>query len=467
MKLTFWGAAREVTGSLHVLETEGGKKILLDCGLYQGTKHGFEAPNSTWPHPPGEIDYVILSHAHIDHCGLLPKLVADGFEGPIFSTPATRDLATIMLMDSAHIQEKDAEYENIRRDKQKKPRVKPLYTTDDVVPCLNCFVTVAYEKWFDISPEVSFIFKDAGHLLGSASVTLKVREKKKEIVFGFTGDIGRPDRPILKNPVPMPPVDYLICESTYGSRIHEMGPEAEDKLLEIVKETCVINKGKLIIPAFSVGRTQEIIYSLDRLSHLGLLPQIPVYVDSPLAINATDIFRMHPECFDAELTRYLHKDPDPFGFSHLHYVRDVNESKALNMREGPCVIISASGMIEAGRIKHHIRNNITNSKNTILIVGYCTPHTIGGRLRAGAETIMLFGEEYPVHARVIVLDAYSAHGDQREMFSFLENQNPGKTQKVFLVHGEEGEMEVFRAAWMERGFRDVLIPQRGDTFYLS
>lgn len=467
MKLTFWGAARQVTGSLHVVETVSGKKILLDCGLYQGPKHGFDEPNSEWPCPPSEVDFVILSHAHIDHCGLLPKLVAAGYDGPIFSTPATRDLATIMLLDSAHIQEKDAEYENIRREKQGKPKVQPLYTTADVVPCLNSFVTVGYEKWFEISREISFVFKDAGHLLGSATVTLKIQENGKEIMLGFTGDVGRPDRPILKDPVPMPPLDYLICESTYGSRVHEMGPEAEDKLLEIVKETCVRNKGKLIIPAFSVGRTQEIIYSLDRLSHSGLLPQIPVYVDSPLAVNATDIFRMHPECFDAELMQYLLKDSDPFGFSQLHYVRDVNESKALNLREGPCIIISASGMIEAGRIKHHIRNNISNSRNTILIVGYCTPNTIGGKLRAGAETIMLFGEEYPVRAKVIILDAYSAHGDQKEIFDVLQNQTPGKMKKVFLVHGEENDMEVFRGAWLQRGFKEIVLPRRKESFILA
>jgi metallo-beta-lactamase family protein len=467
MKLTFWGAARQVTGSLHVVETVSGKKILLDCGLYQGPKHGFDEPNSEWPCPPSEVDFVILSHAHIDHCGLLPKLVAAGYDGPIFSTPATRDLATIMLLDSAHIQEKDAEYENIRREKQGKPKVQPLYTTADVVPCLNSFVTVGYEKWFEISREISFVFKDAGHLLGSATVTLKIQENGKEIMLGFTGDVGRPDRPILKDPVPMPPLDYLICESTYGSRVHEMGPEAEDKLLEIVKETCVRNKGKLIIPAFSVGRTQVIIYSLDRLSHSGLLPQIPVYVDSPLAVNATDIFRMHPECFDAELMQYLLKDSDPFGFSQLHYVRDVNESKALNLREGPCIIISASGMIEAGRIKHHIRNNISNSRNTILIVGYCTPNTIGGKLRAGAETIMLFGEEYPVRAKVIILDAYSAHGDQKEIFDVLQNQTPGKMKKVFLVHGEENDMEVFRDAWLQKGFKEIVLPRRKESFILA
>lgn len=467
MKITFWGAAREVTGSLHLLETEGGKRILLDCGLYQGYKHGFDEPNEEWPIPPSEIDFVILSHAHIDHCGLLPRLVKEGFDGPIFSTPATRDLAAIMLLDSAHIQEKDAEYENKRRDKQGKPRVSALYETDDVAPCMNSFVTVGYEKWFNLSTEISFCFKDAGHLLGSASVTLRINEGKKEFYLGFTGDIGREDRPILQDPVPMPELDYLICESTYGSRFHELGPEAEEKLLEIVKETCVRNQGKLIIPAFSVGRTQEIIYSLDKLNHLGLLPKIPVYVDSPLAVNATDIFRIHPECFDKELMRYLQKDSDPFGFDQLHYVRDVNESKALNTRPGPCIILSASGMIEAGRIKHHIRNNISNSNNTILIVGYCTPNTIGGRLRAGAETIMVFGEELPVRAKIIVIDAYSAHGDQKEIFDFLNKQKPQKLKKTFLVHGEYDEMQIFKEAWIQKGFQDIEIPARNDSFYLS
>lgn len=467
MKLTFWGAAKEVTGSKHLLETRSGKKILLDCGLYQGEKHGHEDQNLDWPAPPAEIDYVILSHAHIDHCGLLPKLVKEGFAGPVFSTSATRDLAAIMLMDSAFIQQKDAEYENERRERQGKPRVEPLYTTDDVPETLNAFVTVSYDKWFEICPEVSFIFRDAGHLLGSASVCLKIYSGADEILLGFSGDIGRPDRPILKDPVPMDSVDYIICESTYGSRFHDETPQSNDRLLEIVKETCVKNKGKLIIPAFSVGRTQEIIYSLDKLHDLGLLPSIPVYVDSPLAVNATDIFRIHPECFDTELTRHLQNDPDPFGFNNLRYVKDVNESKSLNTHDGPCIIISASGMIEAGRIKHHLRNNITNPRNTILIVGYCTPNTIGGKLRAGAETVRLFGEEYPVHARIEIIDAYSAHGDQKEMFDFMKNQSPQKARKVFLVHGEEDEMQIFRQAWMDLGYQDVQIPNKGQSYNLA
>jgi len=467
MKITFWGAAREVTGSKHLLETASGKHILLDCGLYQGNRHGFEDLNMEWPVSPDKIDYVLLSHAHIDHCGLLPKLVKDGFKGDIFCTSATRDLAAIMLADSAHIQEKDAEFENKRREKSGKPKVEPLYTVEDVPNCLNAFITLSYGRWYDLCPGIRFQFNDVGHLLGSASITLHVDEHGREFSLGFTGDIGRPDRPILKNPVPMQALDYLICESTYGGRLHEQSPRDYDQFLEIIKYTCVEKKGKLIIPAFSVGRTQEIIYTLDKMNHLGLLPTIPVYVDSPLAINATDIFRMHPECFDADLTRYLQREPDPFGFNCLFYVRDVKESKALNDRKEPCIIISASGMIEAGRIKHHIRNNITNPDNTILIIGYCTPHTIGGRLRQGAKTITMFGEELPVKAKVIVIDAYSAHGDQEEMFSFLRNQIPGKLRKVFLVHGEEGEMQVFRAAWLEKGFQDVFIPARGEQFSLT
>jgi metallo-beta-lactamase family protein len=464
MKVTFWGAAREVTGSMHLLETEGGSRIVLDCGLFQGNHHGFEDLNREWPLPPNQIDYVILSHAHIDHCGLLPRLVRDGFTGPIFCTPATRDLASIMLADSAHIQEKDAEFENKKRDKKGLPHVDPLYNLEDVPECLNAMITVGYNRRFKINDEVSFLFRDAGHLLGSASITLYVHEKGTEMKLAFTGDIGRPDRPILKDPDPIESVDYLICESTYGSRLHESGPEATDKLLEIIRNTCVKQQGKLIIPAFSVGRTQEVIYELDKLHHLGLLPKIPVYVDSPLAINATDIFRMHPDCFDAKLTRYIQKDPDPFGFSNLHYVRDVAGSIALNTLKGPCIIISASGMIEAGRIKHHIRNHIVHAENTILIIGYCTPYTLGGRLRQGADTITVFGEEIPVRANIIVMDSYSAHGDQAEMFQFLQHQNPNTTKQIFLVHGEEGEMEVFRQAWLDKGFQDVQIPARGNTF---
>lgn len=467
MKVTFWGAAKEVTGSMHLLETDKGKKILLDCGLFQGNHHGFEDLNREWPLPPDHIDYVILSHAHIDHCGLLPRLVRDGFTGPIFCTSATRDLASIMLADSAHIQEKDAEFENKKRDRKGLPHVDPLYTLEDVPECLNAMISVGYNRRFVINDELSFMFRDAGHLLGSASITLYIHEKGKEFKLAFSGDIGRPDRPILKDPEPIEAVDYVICESTYGSRFHESGPEATDKLLEIIKETCVQKQGKLIIPAFSVGRTQEVIYELDKLNHLGLLPKIPVYVDSPLAINATDIFRMHPDCFDANMTRYIQKDPDPFGFSHLHYVRDVAGSMALNTFKGPCIIISASGMVEAGRIKHHIKNHIIHEENTILIIGYCTPYTLGGQLRQGAERITVFGDEIPVRAKVVVLDSYSAHADQLEMFQFLKHQQPGTLKQAFLVHGEEGEMEIFRQAWLEKGFRNVTIPDRGNAFELK
>ncbi|NBV13314.1 MAG: MBL fold metallo-hydrolase [Sphingobacteriia bacterium] len=467
MKITFWGAAQEVTGSMHLLETHSGKKILLDCGLYQGHAHGSETINREWPISPNEIDYVILSHAHIDHSGRLPGLVKEGYSGPIFSTAATLDLASIMLADSAHIQEKDTEYENIRRAKKKLPALDPLYTLEDIAPCINAFISIGYGKWFQISSEIAFIFQDAGHLLGSVSVTLRITETgKPPLLIGFSGDVGRPNTPILKDPVPLPPVDYFLCESTYGGKKHEQGPDADKELLKIVTETCVTQKGKLIIPAFSVGRTQEIIYALDKLSNAGLLPDIPVYVDSPLAINATDVFQLHPECFDTELSRYLQKDPNPFGFNRLHYIRDVAQSKALNELKGPCIIISASGMIEAGRIKHHIRNHITNSNNCILIVGYCTPYTIGGKLREGAKEIQIFGETYPVKAKIVVMDAYSAHADESELLSFLRLQNPSTVKKAFLVHGESESLTAFQNALFQKGYSSVIIPERGQSFEL-
>ena len=384
MKVKFCGAAQTVTGSSHLLTLENGYTILLDCGLYQGREKDMKNFNSSWYFDPAQIDCLILSHAHIDHSGRIPKLVKDGFQGNIICTHATRSLCAIMLLDSARIQERDAEYYNRKLSKKKKKNKQkkfrtPLYTANDIPATMALFMGASYNKWYTINENVGVCFKDAGHILGSASVTLKVKEGEREIMFGFTGDIGRPNRPILRDPIQMPKVDYLICESTYGDKDHIGAPDEIDKFLEIIKHTCVEKRGKLIIPAFSVGRTQEIVYMLDRLESSGKLPMIPVYVDSPLAVNATTVFGAHPECFDNNLNEYMLVDDNPFGFNTLTYVKSVEVSKTLNNSEEPCIIISSSGMMNAGRVRHHLFNSIDQSKNThfdcgLLFSGYSRRH---------------------------------------------------------------------------------------------
>ena len=377
MNIKFNGAARQVTGSCHLITLEDGYKILLDCGLFQG--HGRESweENNQWSFEPSSVDVVILSHAHIDHSGRLPQLVKDGFNGRVYSTHATRSLCAIMLLDSAKIQERDVEWHNKKfyeKNKKKRKDLMPraaLYTSEDVEPTMNKFIGVPYESWIKVTDKLEILYRDAGHILGSANVTLRIIENGEEKLLGFSGDIGRPDRPILKDPRPLPEVDYLIMESTYGDRLHESNPEQSDRFLKIIENTCLEKKGKLIIPSFSIGRTQEIVYMLDKMSTAGALPKIPVYVDSPLAINATSVFASHPECFDREMHEYLLIDSNPFGFNDLHYTRSVQSSKAINDNTNPSIIISASGMMTAGRIRHHLYNNIENPKNTWLL--YTSP----------------------------------------------------------------------------------------------
>ncbi|MBK8393456.1 MAG: MBL fold metallo-hydrolase [Saprospiraceae bacterium] len=469
MQVQFCGAARYVTGSAHLITLDNGLKILLDCGLFQGSSSESWPKNNHWHFNPEEIDVLILSHAHIDHTGRVPQLVKDGFRGNIYCTHATRSLCAIMLMDSAFIQEREVEYWNKKNlNKIGKSKVEerfPLYTVDHVGPSMELFITTGYDRWLHINEDVSVLFKDAGHILGSASVTLKIKEGGKETIFGFSGDIGRPDRPILRDPQPMPEVDYLICESTYGDRVHEMAPEQQERFLNIIRDTCVENRGKLIIPAFSVGRTQEIVYMLDKMATAGILPNIQVYVDSPLAVDATDVFIEHPECFDAELTKYLIKDDNPFGFKRLKYIRKVDESKALNDSQEPCIIISSSGMMNAGRVKHHLFNNIENPRNTFLMVGYCSPETPGGQLRAGNESIKLYGEWKMVRARIELMDSFSAHGDKYEMYDFLKNQL-GHVKRIFLVHGEIDTQNNWKAFLNEKGFTNIEIPVEGQKYDL-
>lgn len=461
MKIKFCGAAQTVTGSCHLLTLNDGAKILLDCGLYQGSEDDMEHFNKEWMFHPTEIDVLILSHAHIDHCGRIPKLVKDGFKGKIFCTHATRDLAVIMLMDSAHIQEKDAEYESRKTDK----KVKPLYTSQDVRNALPLFVGIGYNKFFKVHPGVEVKFNDAGHILGSATVSLKIRmDEYHEKIFGFTGDIGRPNRPILKDPEHMPHCDYLICESTYGGERHPDMETSDNDFLRIILQTCVENKGKLIIPAFSVGRTQELVFKLDRFYSENKLPKIKVFVDSPLAVNATEIFKMHPECLDEEIHEYMRKNEDPFGFNTLTYVSEVEQSKRINDLKEPAIIISASGMAQAGRIKHHIFNNIEDSKNTILIVGYCAVGTLGEQLVKRPTEVKIFGKLLQVRANIEIMSSMSAHADHDEILDFLSNQDQSRLKKIFLVHGELKRQERLQQGLLAAGFKNIEIPDLGNVY---
>jgi metallo-beta-lactamase family protein len=463
MKVKFCGADREVTGSAHLLTLEDGYTILLDCGLYQGNSKDMKEFNESFPYfDPATLDCLVLSHAHIDHTGRVPMLVKHGFRGPIYATHATRSLCGIMLLDSAMIQERDAEYYNKRHPDNPQ---EPLYQSADVHETMKLFVGCPYDKWIPLRDNVEIQYRDAGHILGSASVTLRIHESQRTINFGFTGDIGRPDRPILRDPQKMPAVDYLICESTYGDRLHEEKPQEMERFLRIIREACVERQGKLLIPAFSVGRTQEIVYLMDQAEHAGKLPQIPIFVDSPLAVNATTIFGAHPECYDAQLEEYLLVDDNPFGFNNLQYIKKVEGSKAINTIKGPCIIISASGMMNAGRSKHHLFNTIDNPRNTLLLVGYASPETPAGKIRDGATGLRLFGEYKQVLAHVEIMDSFSAHADRNEIADFLQGQQQ-HIKKLFLVHGTIDRQESLAGLLTEKGFRDVVIPELGQEVAL-
>lgn len=463
MEIQFLGAAQTVTGSKHLITTNSGINILLDCGLFQGKGSSDGNQNRVFNFDPKKIDYLILSHAHIDHSGNIPNLVKQGFTGSIICTPATADLCKIMLSDSAHIQTSDLKFINKRRIKRGDLPLEPLYELEDVEKSLKQIITVQYNENYEVCKNVHLIFTDSGHILGSAAVNLTFKEKIATKHFCFTGDIGRYGGSILKDPQPFPQADFIIAESTYGDRLHSNNSMSEQQLLDVVYNTCVTKKGKLIIPAFSLGRTQEIVYALDQLSTLKKLPKIKVYVDSPLSINATNIMREHEECFNEDIIEYMKKDEDPFGFNNLIYVKTVEESKNLNSIKEPCIIISASGMIEAGRIKHHVANNIGNPKNTILIVGYAEPHSIGGKLRNGDKVIKIFGEEHQVYADVVIMDSYSAHGDYNEMINYLSCQNKKKIKQIFLVHGEYPTQVNYKEKLLDAGFKHIAIPVLGES----
>ncbi len=467
MKISFHGAARTVTGSKHLLTLKSGLTILLDCGFFQGLGAKTDELNRHFGFEPSEVDILILSHAHIDHSGNIPLLVKQGFTGKIFCTAATHDLAAIMLADTAHIQENDLKYVNKKREKKEQAPLEPIYDIDDVDAAMELFYSLPFRKEVEIAPDVKVTFTDSGHILGAAAVNLKIKEDGKEIRLTFSGDIGRPGDRILKVPEPFPQADYIICESTYGNRLHTSTVDAEKKLLEIVHYTCVEKKGKLIIPAFSLGRTQEVVYALNNLRNAGLLPEIPVYVDSPLSVNATSIMKAHPECFNSDVIKSLRTDPDPFGFDTLHYIQQPKDSIALNDMDKPMIIISASGMADAGRIKHHIKNNINNKKNTILLVGYCSPESLGGRLAAGNKEVHIFGKEYEVVCDVYQENSYSAHGDYKEMLEYLACQKAGEVKEMFLVHGEYEVQVEWREKLMAAGFYKISIPELHSTYEIS
>jgi metallo-beta-lactamase family protein len=466
MKIKFIGAAREVTGSKHLITTNEGKRILLDCGMFQGKGMETDAMNRNLMFDPATIDYLILSHAHIDHSGLIPYIYKLGFRGSVICTNATRDLCSIMLADSGHIQELDMKWFNKKREKQGLKPVEPIYNQIDCEKCMELFIGVAFDRRFYINDKINVKFTNTGHMLGGAVVNLELLENGKKVHLAYTGDIGRPHNKIIHPPTAFPQCDYLITESTYGDRLHPEEKESEQDLLKIVVETCVDNGGKLIIPSFSIGRTQEIVYVLNDLFNKGLLPKIDVFVDSPLSVNATDIFRMHIECMNDDV-KALMKYDDPFGFNSLHYIKDVDESKALNDYQKPCIIISSSGMMEAGRVKHHVANNVSNWRNTILIVGYCTPTSLGARIQEpGLRYISIFGEIHEVKARIAKIEAFSGHGDYNEMKSFLSCQDTSQVKKTFLVHGEYEVQQKYAEILTNAGFHNIEIPKAGQEFVL-
>lgn len=458
MKIQFIGGARTVTGSLHLLHING-KKILLECGLFQGRRKDTYDKNKNFPFDPKEIDALILSHAHIDHSGNIPNLVSKGFDGLIYATAATVDLCQIMLRDSAHLQEKDVEWVNKKRVKKGDSPVEPLYTLDDVEKAMEHFVGVQYNKTIELFDGINFSFRDAGHILGSAGVHIEIKENQnKKISLGFSGDIGRPESPVIKSPDVLRDLDVLIMESTYGNRLHSPTEQVEEELAQTVNQI-VNDNGKIIIPAFAVGRTQTIVYVLHKLFDQNRIPEIPIYVDSPLAVDATNVFRSHPECLDRETYRiFLQNGEDPFGFSRLKYIKKVEESKELNEKQGPMIIISASGMAEGGRILHHLANNIENPKNLILFVGYAAEHTLARKIMDGEQTVNIFGEEYKVKAKVKSMDYFSAHADQNELLDYLRLNPVKKLKNIFLVHGEEDQALPFRQKLLTKGYKSVDFP---------
>lgn len=460
MKIAFHGAARTVTGSKHLLTLKNGKKVLLDCGMFQGMGKDTDALNREFGFEASEIEAMILSHAHIDHSGLIPRLVKQGFGGKIHCTDTTKELSYLLLEDSAEIQESDTKYHNRGSRAQGTPLIQPLYTLEDAKASMDYFHPQPYGEWFPVIEGVEAMFTDAGHIIGSACVHVRVTENGSTRQISFSGDVGRYRDVILKSPQTFPQADYIILESTYGNSLHEDVHTSVDHLLEWINRTCVARRGKLIIPAFSLGRTQEILYALNQLELEDRLPKLDYFLDSPLSTAITDVIKRYPQYFNKTIQRIMESDQDPFMFTGLHYIKSVDESKMLNYRNEPCVIISASGMAEAGRVKHHISNNIENSHNSILMTGYCEPNSLGGRLMAGAKEVGIFGIQHEVHAEIGAIKSMSAHGDYEDLSQWLSCQDPQKIKKLFLVHGEYDVQIAFKSRLVKKGFLDVEIPER-------
>jgi len=467
MKISFHGAARTVTGSKHIIHVHPDKQILLDCGMFQGMGKDTATLNSTWGFDPAAISYVIISHAHIDHIGLLPKLVKDGYKGKIFCTPATASLAKILLIDSARIQEEDIRYVNKVRSKENQPLYEPLYNEDDAAKVFPLFETIPYNEHYKIEPGIDLFYTDCGHILGSAAVNLIIKEDGKETRITFSGDVGSYHDMILRKPQPFPQADYVIIESTYGNRLHDVSTASAEKLLNFILETCYKKRGKLIIPAFSMGRTQDVLFMLNHLELDKRLPDLDYYVDSPLSIKITDTVKKYPDYYNADVKQLLTKDDDVFSFKGLKYIDKVADSIKLNDIKEPCVIISASGMAEAGRVKHHIANNISDGRNTILFTGYCEPMSLGGRLKRHPDHVSIFGKDFPVKAEIAEMTTLSAHGDYNDLTQWLSCQDISKVKTLFLVHGDYDVQQEFRDRLIKKGFKDVEIPARHQTFGLG
>ncbi len=464
MHLQFFGAAGTVTGSCHMIDT-GRHRIILDCGLFQGSRKEAFRKNRNLAFDPKSIDAVVLSHAHIDHSGNLPQLVKDGFRGRIICTRATESLCRYMLMDSAHIQVKDVQYVNKRRKRQGESLFEPLYTPEDAEKCLSLFEGHDYGEWVDVTEDIRVRFEDAGHILGSASCHLDIDDRGTTKRLVFSGDVGRYDRVILKDPVPPKEADIFICESTYGNRFHGPTVDVQQKICDVIR-MAEENNGKLLMPAFSVGRTQMLVYHLNQLATQGKIRDLAVFVDSPLSANVTSVFRRHPECFDQEALALVHDNNDPFGFEKLTYIREVEASKAIAGINGVSyVLISASGMCEAGRVLHHLKHVAPSERNVILVTGFMAPHTLGRRIVEKVDKIRVFGEDFPLRAQVATISGLSAHADREELLEYVSHfrKNPKHT---FLVHGEEEQQQPFAEALRERGFPNVRIPVEGQKFEL-
>ena len=459
MRIFFAGAARTVTGSQHLLEFDG-KRLLLDCGLFQGRRQESNERNRNLPYDPRGVDAMVLSHAHIDHAGNVPSLVKQGFRGNIFCTPATRDLCSVMLRDAAHIQEADAEFINRKHRNELQEPIVPLYTEADVLRALSHMRTLDYHRPAAVLPGVTCTLFDAGHVLGSAIVQLDIDRGPDRLRLVFSGDLGRRNMAILRDPeIPESP-DVLLVESTYGDRLHSPMSGMEKQLAAVVSRA-VQRKGKILVPSFSLERTQEFVYALHRLTDRGAIPKIPIYVDSPLSIRITEVFKLHPECFDDETRVFLHQNGDPFGFENLRYISDVEDSKALNGQEGPMMIISASGMCEAGRILHHLRNAVEDERNLVLIIGFQAEHTLGRRIAERKPMVKIFGVERALEAEVVVMDAFSAHADRDDLLDFVTRCR-GNLKKTFVIHGEESQSLALAKCLTDLGIPEVQVPMQGE-----